>query len=84
MPEDLSAYSDMAESPKPVEGVTCIYVVGGREVIRKTVAAKNHPGMDSFEVGEYKHEEKGTKMVFSWDHLNAKGEHVFFGVKVRT
>ena len=73
-------YQDMAES-SPKMGITCVYVVGGKEVIRRV--EKEHPGMDSFELEEYEHMDRQTKMHFAWDHLGPKGEHVFRGTKVR-
>jgi hypothetical protein len=66
--------------------ITCIYVVMGREVMRRV--EKSHPGMDKVKI-EWDHEEpvmnvmipRSIKSVrsgeFYWDHLDARGNHVF-------
>lgn len=63
--------------PKEVEkmAVTCIYVVQGKQVDKEDTT--EHPGMDSFE-REFG-DAKKKKALFSWDHMDLKGQHIFIG-----
>ena len=66
--------------------VTCIYVVLGREVMRRE--EDSHPGMGSVRA-KWDHEESAPNSmiprmirssregVFYWDHMDARGNHVF-------
>lgn len=52
--------------------ITCVYVVQGKEVHREQVGT--HPGMHSFGM-----EIAGVRHRFAWDHMDARGNHVFWG-----
>lgn len=62
-------------SERDKKAITCIYVVHGREVKREQVGT--HPGMNSFglEIGR-------ERYIFAWDHMDAKGNQVFWGEPV--
>jgi hypothetical protein len=77
--------TEIMNPPKPPK-TTCIYVVLGREVVRRE--EDSHPGMDVVRI-KWDHEESvpntmTPRMVksvrqgyFYWDHLDARGNHVF-------
>lgn len=71
----------MADYPVKEKTVTCIYVFRGKEIHKKQVV--EHPGMEALTLDEYRHDKQDTRVLFTWDHLNARGEHIFWGTELR-